>query len=120
MTQLEFQQIVDGLPVCPAARPRRAARKLLVFVREFVERKFRHGLTDVDLLILTALAHCAVPPRFVQVMDLARGVSQSGTWNSLERLEGHGLIAVGGPPLAHTYRLSDEGIKVLAHLAGKR
>ena len=53
-------------------------------------------------------------------MDLAKGISQSGTWNSLERLEAGGLIEVGGPPLAHTYKLSQDGIKILAHLAGKR
>jgi hypothetical protein len=120
MTQLEFQQIVDSLPPAPAARVRRQPRKLLEFVREFLARKFKRGLTDVDLLILTALAYAPTAPRFVAVMDLARGISQSGVWNSLERLEGSGLIEVGGPPLAHTYKLSQDGIKILAHLAGKR
>ena len=120
MTQLEFQQILASLPPGPVVRVRRQPRKLLEFVREFVQRKFKRGLTDVDLLILTALAYAPVPPRFVAVMDLARGISQTGVWNSLERLESSGLIEVGGPPLAHTYKLSHDGIKILAHLAGKR
>jgi hypothetical protein len=115
---LEFQHILDTLPPAPERRAKRPV-KVLGFLRDLIQRKYKRGLTDVDLMVLTALAYTATPPRFVQVVGLVPGISQTGTWNSLDRLEGNGLILVGGPPLAHTYSISNEGIKTLAHLAGK-
>ena len=111
---------MDGLPPGePVRRPRRSC-KVLVFVREFVRRKFKRGLSDCDLLLLVTLASSARAPRFFEVRNLCPNISSTGCWNSLERLEDNGLVKVAGPPLAHTYALTDEGIQVLSWLANSK
>jgi hypothetical protein len=117
MTQLEFQQMLASLP--PAeARPKRCRLKLLAFMADLVRRKARRGLSDLDVLVLLALVPVPQGERFQRLVD-AIGRSQTGVWNSLERLEDYGFVVVKGPPGKHTYALTNAGVVELKTLAGK-
>lgn len=118
--QLEFEELVK---VCCREPPRprgpvRPRRSLLGFVSELLSRKFKRGLSDMDILILCVLAKAPEPIRFYQVVNACTG-SNTGVWNSLERMDDRGLVKTTGKPGCHFYGLTNDGIKALKYLAGK-
>jgi hypothetical protein len=119
MLQLEFDNMIEGLPVSVApAKPGKVKATLLGFLRLMVVRKFGKRFSDLDVLVLVSLAHAAEPRRFSRVVEDC-GASQSGVWNSLERLTDFDLVDCGGPPGKHVYRLTGDGVRELKKLVGK-
>lgn len=119
MHQLEFQKLIDALPVVVVReKPGKVKPTLLGFLRAMVARKFGKRFSDLDVLVLVSLAHAAEPRRFSRVVEDC-GASQSGVWNSLERLTDFELVNCGGPPNKHVYCLTGAGIKELKTLVGK-
>lgn len=118
MTQLEFHILVASLQPSPAPPVRvRCKRRLLDFVEILLRRKYRKKLPDIDLMVLLALAMKSPRLlRFTEVLDCLPGASQTGVWKSLERLEDHGMVFVGGPPSKHTYEITADGVKELHYL----
>ena len=91
---------------------------VLQFMAVMLARKFRRRLSDLDIIVMLALAHSPHPLRFHRVIE-ACGCSQTGAWNALERLADHGLVQYDGPRGAHAYSLTQDGIREIRHLAGK-
>lgn len=117
--QLEFQTLIDSLPPMERQeKPGRVKPTLLGFLRAMVTRKFGKRFSDLDVLVLVSLAHAAEPRRFSRVVEDC-GASQSGVWNSLERLTEFDLIHCGGPPNKHVYQLTGAGVRELKKLVGK-
>jgi DNA-binding PadR family transcriptional regulator len=118
MIQLEFERLVESLPVVVVrVRPPRCRRRVLDFLREMLARKFRQRLADVDLLVLLALAQASPRAlRFTEVMNALPGVSQTGVWNALERLDDYGMVHTGGGPGKHVYEITAAGVKELHQL----
>ena len=119
MQQLEFNTLISSLPVTVRAeKPPKCKTSLLGFLRAMVRRKFKQRFSDLDVLVLVTLAHAVEPRRFTRIVEDC-GASQSGVWNSSERLEEFALVHCGGPSGKHVYRLTNDGIKELKLLVGK-
>ena len=119
MIQLEFEPIVECCRCEVPTRPARcrAPRRVLDFMRLLLNRKYRRKLYDIDLMVMLALAQRSpLALRFVQVLDLLPGASQTSVWKSLERLDDFGFVAMSGPPGKHVYELTSDGVKELHYL----
>lgn len=115
--QLEFQE-ADGWPVSELPpRARRCNFSRLSVVTQFCHRKYKVGLSDLDILVLVALARAPSPMRFHCVRDACAGGSQTGVWNSLERLAERDYVAVSGKPGGHRYWIAETGVVKLKYLS---
>lgn len=115
--QLEFPEFRHVVGDIRQPKKRRVV-KTLFFVLEVIKRKFRIHLSDVDVIVLLVLAKAGEAMTFIKIVE-ATPVSNTGVWNSLERLETYEMIECKGPMGKHTYCLTELGIKKLHHLFKK-
>ena len=115
--QLEFHG-VECWPVREiASRARRCDFLRLGLITEFCLRKYKIGLSDLDIVVLIVLARAVAPMRFHAVRDGCAGGSQTGVWNSLERMADRDYVAVTGKAGRHTYWIAQDGVAKLKYLS---
>jgi hypothetical protein len=117
--QLEFQG-AEGWPASERLpRARRCNFSMLSVMTQFCHKKYKVGLSDLDILVLVVLARSPHPLRFHRVRDACSGGSQTGVWNSLERLADRDYVAVSGKPGGHRYWIAETGVVKLKYLSDR-
>jgi hypothetical protein len=82
-------------------------------------QEIQSRIVGSDILVLVVLARSPHPLRFHRVRDACSGGSQTGVWNSLERLADRDYVAVSGKPGGHRYWIAETGVVKLKYLSDR-